>query len=256
MTPPREFHNLCSVFRSRFISDRQILGPRRVVNSRASQRAKGRSWASEGNNQGLRSESMTAAACARSYESLWGELMTTAGYELESSFNGINKRYRKALLAFFKRRGESQWDAEDLAQEVFLRLIPTMGSHDVRKRDAFIFQIATNLLRDRSRRRAARRESYHVSVDFRPQSDDPPSTQPPPVAIDELTPERIALSQEQVDQMLLALDELSERSRSIFLMFKLKGMKQKDIAEMLGISVSAVEKHIIKALCHLANRLC
>ena len=51
--------------------------------------------------------------------------------------------------------------------------------------------------------------------------------------------------------MLRALDELGERTRDIFMMYRLEKMKHRDIAALYGITVSAVEKHIAKAGVHL-----
>jgi len=52
-----------------------------------------------------------------------------------------------------------------------------------------------------------------------------------------------------------ALLQLNERTRDVFVLSRLERMKYAEIAEMYGISVSAVEKHMIKALAHLARRV-
>ena len=56
------------------------------------------------------------------------------------------------------------------------------------------------------------------------------------------------------DGLVLALDELGERAKHVFILFRLEGRKQKDIAALYGISVSAVEKHIMAAMLHLMKR--
>jgi len=48
---------------------------------------------------------------------------------------------------------------------------------------------------------------------------------------------------------------LPERTRDIFILFRVEKMRQAEIAKRLGVSVSAVEKHVIRAAAHLARRL-
>jgi len=55
-------------------------------------------------------------------------------------------------------------------------------------------------------------------------------------------------------EVLNCLDELGVRTKSIFILFRLEGMKQKDIAELYGIGLSTVEKHVMMAVMHLARR--
>ena len=54
--------------------------------------------------------------------------------------------------------------------------------------------------------------------------------------------------------VLSVLDELDERSRDAFILHRLEGMKHAQIAEFMGVSVSSVEKYIIKALSLLMKR--
>src|SRR5690348_3792168 len=67
------------------------------------------------------------------------------------------RRFRPALVAYFLRRVHEPAEAEDLAHEVFIRLagIPL---ERLRSADAYIFQVAANLLKDRARRSKTRAE--------------------------------------------------------------------------------------------------
>jgi len=68
------------------------------------------------------------------------------------------------------------------------------------------------------------------------------------------SPERVLLSEDALGEVLQALQELGELTRNIFILFRLESMKQKDIATLYGISQSTVEKHVMKAVLHLATR--
>jgi len=72
---------------------------------------------------------------------------------------------------------------------------------------------------------------------------------------EESSPERVLSNQQQLATIVTALGELAERTRDIFVLCRLENMKHAQIAELLGISVSAVEKHLSKALAHLARRM-
>ena len=69
----------------------------------------------------------------------------------EGEFEQLNRRFRPALMAFFLRRIGNHAEAEDLTQEVFARLM-AMGAENLHQADAYVFQMAANLLRDRGRR--------------------------------------------------------------------------------------------------------
>lgn len=68
-------------------------------------------------------------------------------------------------------------------------------------------------------------------------------------------PEQSLLYTELRQRLHAALDELSPRCRQVFTLSRFQGLKNREIATRLGISTTAVEKHISKALHHLALRL-
>lgn len=158
----------------------------------------------------------------------------------------LDARFRRPLMSFFLRRASSHSEAEDLTQQVFLRILGTQPDR-IENPEAFVFTVATNLLRDRGRK-AARMGHGGETLDS--------------ALIDELkadlvedrSPERVLLGRESLADALRALDELGERTRDIFILFRLENMKQSTIAELYGISASTVEKCVVKATLHLAIR--
>ncbi|EJL38066.1 RNA polymerase sigma factor, sigma-70 family [Caulobacter sp. AP07] len=160
---------------------------------------------------------------------------------IEPDLNGLNRRYRPALMAFFMRRAANHSDAEDMTQELFAKLATAQASV-MDNADAYIFQMAANLLRDRGRREKVR-ANYRASVDTGLADLEP------------LDPARVLLGRESLGEVSDALRELPERTRAIFLLFRLEGMKQSELATLYGISISAVQKHIFKAMTHLTKRV-
>ena len=72
-------------------------------------------------------------------------------------------RFRQPLLAYFTRRTSSPAEAEDLAQDLFLRLVGREGLDRIENLDGYVFTVAANLLRDRGRKATARMVGAHIS---------------------------------------------------------------------------------------------
>lgn len=155
----------------------------------------------------------------------------------------LSGRYRTPLLRFFAKRLPADADAEDLVQDVFVRLIRRERVSDIEKLDGYVFQIADNLRRDLLRQRLARPIEPLETLD---------ETALP---ADALTPDRALEGKQRLDLFLAALKELPERTATIFMLHRWDQMSHADIAARVGISVSAVEKHMVRAIAHLARRM-
>lgn len=153
----------------------------------------------------------------------------------------IDAHYRTALMSFFVRRVRNQAEAEDLTQEVFLRLAKRDGPV-LDTPAAYIFQIAANLLRDRSRRTRVR-SAYTATEAL-----DEPN-------IDLLDPFRFVSARVELENLSDSLRELPERTRAIFILYRIENVEKITIARSLGISKSAVTQHVVKAMAHLMAQL-
>lgn len=160
----------------------------------------------------------------------------------------LDARFRGPLMSFFTRRVGDRAEAEDLTQEVFVRLIGSNSLENIENTDAFVFRVASNLLRDRSRKalRAGGKSALPLDKAI--------ISELAKEFVEDRGPERVLLGKERLADVLAALDELGERTRNIFILFRLENMKQKDIAAVYGISPSTVEKHVMKAVMHLSLR--
>lgn len=155
----------------------------------------------------------------------------------------LARRYARPLARFFERRVSVRDDVPDLVQDVFLKLsrMPDPGVID--QPDRFLFVTAANTLRDRARREAARGGAVHESWDdeAHPGSD--------------FSAQRVLEGREAVLRLRDALLELPERTRDIFVLRVLEGLKIGDIARLVGISTRATEKHVARALAHVTAAL-
>jgi RNA polymerase sigma factor (sigma-70 family) len=152
----------------------------------------------------------------------------------------LSRRFRPALIAFFLRRLRNHAEAEDLTQEVFVRLT-TAERESIQSAEAYIFRIAANILSDRMRREKVRAD-YRAAI----WADDR-------IGVDPLDPGRVVDGREEVAAVIGALKTLPERTRAIFILYRLENMDKRAIADSLGISSSAVDKHLIRAQTHLVN---
>jgi RNA polymerase sigma-70 factor (ECF subfamily) len=160
----------------------------------------------------------------------------------------FDARFRGPLMSFFLRRVGDRAEAEDLTQDVFIRLAGVTQREQIDDPDALVFKIAANLLRDRGRRNATRAVAQLAEMD-----DHLVSTLTREF-LEDRTPERVLLARLEMVDVLKALDELGERTKDIYVLFRLESMKQREIAALHGLTVKSVEKHVMRATLHLALR--
>lgn len=159
------------------------------------------------------------------------------------------RAFRAPLLTYFCKRVSSRVEAEDLTQEVFVRLLRHLDRQDSQAIDAYVFTIAANLLRDRAKSISGTHDRQSKNVDLLVEAGHFPRA-----LIEDRDPERVLLGKETIEDVLCALAELGERTRDVFILARLENLQHREIAEMFGISVSSIEKMIMKATAHLGAR--
>lgn len=155
----------------------------------------------------------------------------------------VAQTYRAALSGYFAKRVREQADVDDLVQDVFLRLMRRDGARGIEKLEQYLFRTAANVLKDRARRATARHAGEHDPFDEDRH------------AGEAISPERILLGRESIAHLTAALKEMPERRRTVFVLHRFEGRSYSEIAKMLGVSVSTVEKHIVRAHAFLYRRL-
>jgi RNA polymerase sigma factor (sigma-70 family) len=152
---------------------------------------------------------------------------------------------RPALVKYFKRKTGNPVEAEDLAQDVLLRALthPNWKTQDQAK--GYIFRTAVNRWRDSLRRRRIRGGT--IAWDEAAVEGSNENTRV------ENSPERVLIVGEELDQVVRALEGMNVRTRTVLMLIKLEQMRVATVAEMLGISSSAVAKHLAKGIAQLAT---
>jgi RNA polymerase sigma-70 factor (ECF subfamily) len=158
---------------------------------------------------------------------------STTGTGLEAVFLD----HRAPLLRFLRARGAGD-SAEDLLQELWIKAAAGAGG-PIAEPLAYLYRAANNLMLDRRRSelRSARRDQDWTDV-----------TGGAAVGVsDAPSGERALIARERLDAAEAALKALGDRTEYVFRRFRVEGVSQREIADELGISLSAVEKHLQKA---------
>ncbi|WP_317932837.1 RNA polymerase sigma factor [Halioxenophilus sp. WMMB6] len=140
------------------------------------------------------------------------------------------------LRRFISRFLVPAQDIEDIAQEAFLRAYETEKKRALDEPKAFLFRIARNLMLSELGKKSRKVTDY---IDDIESVDTQLRTQPL---------EECVASQQKVGILCEAVATLPPRCRKVFLLKKVYGMPHKEISEQLGISVSTIEKHLIKGM--------
>jgi RNA polymerase sigma-70 factor (ECF subfamily) len=145
--------------------------------------------------------------------------------------------HRAALLRYFIARRVPPDEAEDILQDLIVKLASHAGP--VAEPRAYLYRMAENLLLDRIRSEGRRRgrEKAWVAAQAGATLD----------ADDRPSPEQVLIARERLALVSAALAALPERTLLVFRRYRIDGVPQRRIADELGISLSAVEKHLQKA---------
>jgi RNA polymerase sigma-70 factor, ECF subfamily len=142
------------------------------------------------------------------------------------------RTYHAQLVRYLTRRlGDRDW-AEEVAQETFVRALRQTSITNER---AWIFAVATNLVRDEARRDIRRRQRLEILREEQVEEYSEPEPEP--------------LTAERAEEMALArraVDELGERDRNALLMRE-EGLDYTEIAEALGLSIGSVGTTLSRA---------
>lgn len=150
----------------------------------------------------------------------------------EKLFSSIFMKYAKSLHDFLYYKYGSQLNPEDKVQDAFIKLWDKCKDVPIEKAKSFLFTVANNNMLN-----AIKHEK--VVLNFKNSTTKNYTIEDPAFLMEE---------NEYLLKYQKALEKLSDGQREAFLLNRIEGKKHKEIAEMLAISVKAVEKRIYSAL--------
>ncbi len=179
------------------------------------------------------------------FESLTdAEIMLRAGADDAVAFDHLVEKYRRAMISFMFRMTHNQAVAEELAQEVFLRVYRSRASYAAEaKFTTWLYRIATNLAVNYARDHRQERMAGSVSLD-EPDAETGTTLDLPDHS---LSAEQKIVRQERMAAIRQQVMDLPERQRMAVLMHKYQEMDYREIAEVLKLSESATKSLLFRA---------
>lgn len=169
--------------------------------------------------------------------------------EATQGLEALYRLHRAELLRFLVTRTGDPGEAEDVLQEVWIKL-EHAATAPVANGRAYLFRMAQNLVVDRLRekqRRMRRERIWLEDLAGTGTGSDPTETAP--------NAEQALLDREEAARLQAALETLPDGARRVFDLHKIGGLSHAEVAMRLGISRSGVEKHMAVAMKYLRRAL-
>jgi RNA polymerase sigma-70 factor (ECF subfamily) len=166
------------------------------------------------------------------------ELVALVAKGSESAFKELLNRHQEAVYQLVHRFLGDANETEDITQETFLRLYRTAARYQPKASlRTFLFRIAKNLCIDFVRKKR------------------PEPAEQLPEAIDPKTPQDLLECAQAIEMLSNCIDTLPENQRMAILLRHTSGLRYQEIADVMGLTVSAVESLLVRARKTLRQRL-
>ena len=152
--------------------------------------------------------------------------------------------HRTALQAFFHRRIRTKSEAQDLAQEVYLRMLRVSDADAIRNPELYLYTVANNLVKEHAV--LERRQASGVDIDE-------PTVQQQLAQLPSF--EAQLDSSQRVARLRVVLAQLRPKCRAAVVLYYRHGLSYAEIAERLGISTHMVKKYLAQSLVHCRRRM-
>ena len=161
----------------------------------------------------------------------------------DEGLNNLIERHSRKLLHYLIRQLQNEADAEEAAQEAFIRVYQHRKNFNSKEKfTTWLYAIATNVVKDRYRWR-----SRHPSVSLDSQTQE--SGLPPGEVLPDqhASPSDLSDSREQLEALRRAIAGLPEDLRTPLILFEYENLSHREIASVMGCSAKAVEARICRA---------
>jgi RNA polymerase sigma-70 factor (ECF subfamily) len=159
-------------------------------------------------------------------------------------WESLFSRHRSGLTAFFRRRLRGASEAQDLTQEVYLRLLRADRNEQIRNPKAYLYAVALNLVREQ----AVLEERWRRTVDVT----DVPAD---PALVVFRTPDEEIDEARRLATLAQILEGLPPKPRAVLLLQFRDGLTYEEIAQQLGTSTHWVKKYVVQGLALCRQRI-
>jgi RNA polymerase sigma-70 factor, ECF subfamily len=169
----------------------------------------------------------------------------------DAALNDLMERHAPRLFYYLIRQLQDEAEAEDLAQETFVRVFQHRQKFDARRRfSTWLYTIATNLSRDRQRQ-----HTRHPQVSLEAENERTGGELKDKLSDAAATPDENMVAGERASAVRAAIAQLPEDLRAAILLFEYEDRSQQEIAAILDCTPKAVEMRLYRARQELRERL-
>jgi RNA polymerase sigma-70 factor (ECF subfamily) len=147
------------------------------------------------------------------------------------------------LRAWLRRRTLGGLEIEDVIQETYARLVAAESVAHVHDAKSYAFQVAGSVVIDHLRRMKVVPISSVPDLDYLEVVSDDPS------------PERQVIDRDELNRLAHMIADLPARVREVFVLRRVHGLSQREVAERLGLAESTVEKHMSRGFLIMLERI-
>lgn len=148
-----------------------------------------------------------------------------------TKFNTILKEHKDRVYSYALYLSKNQDDAEDITQEVFVKLYHQLENNQPEKPEAWLIRVTYNHCMDYMRRRSAVHRRQASLTDWIDAND----------SAHQESPDATVENKEKRERLFRAMDQLPNKARSILLMHYFQGMKLEEIAEAMDLNLNTVK---------------
>lgn len=149
--------------------------------------------------------------------------------------------YYHELIYYVQRMVGDKEKSKDVIQEAYSRMLNVNKKTNIDNKRAYLYKLSRNIVIDQSRR-----EKNAAEVIYEEEEHSIPEEQ---------QPENQAFQASQNDLLMKIVLKLPKKNQQAFILHVIEGYTRKEISEKMGISVAAVEKHIIRASEKIKEKL-
>ncbi|MGV3486119.1 MAG: RNA polymerase sigma factor [Planctomycetaceae bacterium] len=172
------------------------------------------------------------------------------------AFEELVRRYQDRLVRLFHHIGPSPEAAEDLTQDVFLRVYRSRSRYEPgAKFSTWLFTIAGNVARNAARSEGRRKEVTEVDANHSPSDSQPNLIAGIAIDASGLMPARLVEGEERAELVRAAVQALGERQRMALMLSRFENMSYVEIAEAMGLTTKAVKSLLSRARVNLKDLL-
>ena len=151
-------------------------------------------------------------------------------------------KYYDELVYYVQKMIGDKDKASDIIQETYIKTLEKSKNLEIENTRAFLYRVAKNIVIDKIRKnKKTKHIDYAESVFVSPTNEQP---------------DEIVIANDDYENLIKLVDTLPLRCKEAFVLHNIEGYSRKEIASMMGITVSAVEKLIIRATKKLQEKLC